>query len=149
MKKYLTCLAALALATGCGHEISREVYPIQTDAAVDEDSGYAEALDEGEVGLNVSELKQCNVEAMHKASRKFFLDRAPSGTICTGRVTDQRWFCTHPGSGRTWSVLAYDVTYVSVTRSVQGSQTSSYRYVCDYSASCQLSCRRIIGTVII
>lgn len=142
-----------ALVWGCGEgEISRNVYPFNVDAG-DEDSGYEEASDEGDVGLMVAELKsskaECNVQKMHEASRKFFLDRAPSGTVCTGKVTDQRWYCKHNGSGRTWSVFAYDVTTITVTRSVQGSQMSEFRYVCDYSASCQLSCRRIIGTVII
>lgn len=131
----------ISLVAACGGPISEESWPL-SDASFDDE-------DAGEVGLVSEELlAECSVEAMHKASRKFFLQRAPKNTVCSGKVTDQRWHCTAPG-GRTYSVFAYDVTYTQVHRSVQPSQAKSWKYVCDYSASCQLSCRQVLGTVVI
>ena len=132
-------LPILALLAACGGPISEETWSI-ADASADEDAGESEV----EVGVVSEELLACDTKKMHDASRKFFLGRAPKNTVCSGKTTDQYWACTSPG-GRTWSVFAYNMTNVSVTRNVQGSQAKTYDYVCDYSASCQLSCRLIIS----
>lgn len=126
----------LALIAACGGPISEENHTL-ADASIDDE-------DAGEVGVHSEALLACDTKKMHDASRKFFMSRVPSGTVCSGKTTDQRWYCTHP-NGRTWSVFAYDMTNISVTRNAQGSQSRPFDYVCDYSARCQLSCRLIIS----
>lgn len=132
MKKYLPFVALLA---ACGGLYTEEDQLITSDAAVDEDAG--------EVGLVTEELLACDTKKMHDASRAFFMSRVPSGTVCAGKTTDQRWACTGQG-GRTWSVYAYDQTNIQVYRDVQPSQGKKWTYACDYSSSCKLSCRIVI-----